>query len=83
VTLLKRGEVKSFLSRFPGRKAAVFCSGTPDVLDVLVPELASAGVNPASLKPVRREPGEGKKWVLFLFDLPSVPASAKADGGGK
>ena len=80
VTLLKRGEVKSFLRRLSGKKAAFFCYGTSDVLETLVPELTSAGVDPAALKPVRREPGEGKKWVLFLFEPPSAQAETKAGG---
>ena len=80
VTLLKRGEVKSFLQHLSGGKAAFFCYSTPDVLEKLIPELASAGIDPAVLKPVRKEPGEGKKWVLFLFELPSAQTKIKTGG---
>ena len=77
VKLLKKGELESFLKRVPGEKTAVLCYAKTAAYESCVQELTAAGIAPATLKPVRLEPGNGgKKWSLFLFEVPSVQKSA-------
>ena len=76
VTLVEAGELQSFLRRISGGKAAVFCHGKSRVSDSVAGELGSAGIPAQACKPVRQEPGKGKKWSLFLFDVPSAQKSA-------
>ena len=77
VMLLDTGEMKNFLKRVPGEKAAVFCYAKSASYASVIQELTAAGVAPSGLTPVRLEPGRGnKKWALFLFEVPSVRKSA-------
>ena len=63
------GLVKFIASRRGGR-IAVICYGRERELAALSSDLAAAGIRKNRPAPALREPGKGKKWVIFLIDVP-------------
>jgi len=75
----KRGELEKFIASRQGRKVAVICYGRKRELAALESDLAASPLGKIKPVPASREPGKGKKWVIFLFDVPAAGTEVKTD----
>ncbi|MBQ9502963.1 MAG: glycosyltransferase family 39 protein [Lentisphaeria bacterium] len=75
----KRGDLEKFIESRRGRKIAVICYGRKRELAALESDLAGTVLGKIKLVPVQREPGKGKKWVIFLFDVPPGGTETKTE----
>lgn len=69
----KKGEksrLKEFIHSRAGRRVALLCYDRPREIQPLFAELEQAQINTKELKPVLKEAGSDKQWVLFLIDVP-------------
>ena len=78
----KDGGLGKFISSRRGQRIAVICYGRERELAALSSDLAAAGVRKNTPAPALREPGKGKKWVIFLIDLPGNGEPDKAASPG-
>ena len=68
VLLEKPEQMRLFLNRSAGEKAAFICRS--GYQKRLFRDLAAAGISAADLKIAGKEPGKGEKWLVFLVDVP-------------
>ncbi|MBQ7207179.1 MAG: glycosyltransferase family 39 protein [Lentisphaeria bacterium] len=74
----KNGGLAKFIDSRRGGRIAVICYGRERELAALSSDLAAAGIRKNKPVPALREPGEGKKWVIFLIDIPGNGDPEKA-----
>jgi 4-amino-4-deoxy-L-arabinose transferase-like glycosyltransferase len=75
----KRGELEKFIASRQGRKIAVICYGRKRELAALESDLAASPLGKNKPVPALRESGKGKKWVIFLFDVPAAGIKVKTE----
>ena len=75
----RSGELEKFIASRRGRRVAVICYGRKRELASFKSDLSASVLGKAKPVPARREPGKGKKWVIFLFDIPAAGTDAKTE----